>query len=78
MVIKPEIEISNMDLLIEFAKIGLGVTAVIKDFITKELNEGSLIEIPVNPTIPKRNIGVVYHRNIPLSMAAKTFLEYLM
>ncbi|KOA18704.1 HTH-type transcriptional regulator CynR [Clostridium homopropionicum DSM 5847] len=76
-VIKPEIEVSNMDLLIEFAKIGLGVTAVIKNFIKNELKEGKLVEIPITPPIPKRNIGVVYHKNIPLSVAAETFLKYL-
>lgn len=76
--VKPEIEISNMDLLVEFAKIGMGVTVVIKDFIRKELQEGSLVEIPMNPAIPKRNVGVIYHKDIPLPLAAETFLEYLL
>lgn len=75
--IKPEIEVSNMDLLIEFAKIGLGVTVVIKDFIGKELSEGSLIEIPVAPQISKRTIGIISHKKIPLSIAAKTFLRFI-
>lgn len=39
------IDISNMDLLIDFAKIGVGVACVIKSFVTKELQEGSLVEI---------------------------------
>jgi LysR family transcriptional regulator, transcriptional activator of the cysJI operon len=77
-VVKPEIEISNMDLLIEFAKIGLGITVAIKDLIQKEIKEGSLVEIPISPPIPKREIGVVYHKNIPLSLAAQTFLQYLL
>lgn len=77
-VIKPEIEISNMDLLVDFAKIGLGITVVIKEFIGEELNKGELMELPINPHIPKRNIGVVSHKNIPLSTAAKTFLEYFL
>lgn len=75
--VKPEIEISNMDLLTEFAKIGLGITVVIKDFIQREIEEGSLVEIPIKPAIPKRDIGVVYHKNIPLSLAAQRFLQYL-
>lgn len=77
-IVKPEIEISNMDLLIEFAKIGLGVTVAIKDIIQKELQEGSLVEIPMSPPIPKRDIGVVFHKNIPLSLAAREFLQYLL
>lgn len=78
MEVKPEIEISNMDLLVEFAKIGMGITVVIKDFIKKELEEGSLVEIPMIPEIPKRCIGVIYHKDIPLSIAADTFLQYLL
>lgn len=75
--IKPEIEISNMDILVEFAKIGLGITVAIKEFVNSEIVKGELIEIPVKPMIPKRNIGLVYNRNIPLSIAAETFIRYV-
>ncbi|MBC8062757.1 MAG: LysR family transcriptional regulator [Clostridiaceae bacterium] len=75
--VKPEIEVSNMDLLIEFAKIGLGVTVVIKDFINKELSEGSLTEILVTPQISKRTIGIISHKKVPLSIAAQTFLSFI-
>ena len=49
-----------MDLLIEFAKIGMGVSAVIREFVLKELHEGSLIEVPVPVRIPKRAAGFAY------------------
>lgn len=76
-IVKPEIETSNMDILVEFAKIGLGITAVIKEFVKIELEKGTLIEIVVDPMIPKRNIGLVYNKNIPLSLAAQTFIGYV-
>lgn len=76
--VKPEVEISNMDFLIEFAKIGLGITAVIEDFVKNELEEGSLVKIPLYPSIPKRNVGVVYCNDVHLSIAAQAFLEYLL
>lgn len=75
--IKPELEISNMEFLIEFAKIGMGVTVVVKNFIKDELESGELVEIAVEPKIKKRNIGIVYSKKIPLSIAAQTFIEYL-
>lgn len=75
-VVKPEIEISSMDFLIEFAKIGLGITVVIKNFIKKELESGELVEIPIKVPIPKRTIGIVSNKKIPLSIAAKTFVEF--
>ena len=47
------IDISNMDLLIDFAKIGVGVACVIKSFVTKELQEGSLVEISARHPDPQ-------------------------
>lgn len=75
--VKPEIETGNMDILIEFAKLGLGITVLIKEFITKELESGDLVEIPVTPPIPARSAGIVYKKNLPLSLAAKTFMKHL-
>ena len=54
------LEISTMDLLIEFAKIGLGVAAVIKEFVLPELKEGSLIQIPIDVPVPGRQAGFAY------------------
>lgn len=76
--VKPEIETGNMDILIEFAKLGLGITVLIKEFITQELARGDLIEIPVTPSIPARSAGIVYKKNLPLSLAAKTFMNHLL
>lgn len=56
------IETGNMELLIEFAKTGIGIACVIKEFIQKELEEGTLIEIemPLDLYIPKREIVFLY------------------
>ena len=56
------IETGNMELLIEFAKTGIGIACVIKEFIQKELEEGTLVEIEMPPDlhIPKREIVVLY------------------
>lgn len=56
------IETGNMELLIEFAKTGIGIACVIKEFIQKELEEGTLMEIEMPPDlyIPKREIVFLY------------------
>ena len=51
------LEISTMDLLIEFAKIDMGIACVIENFIEKELNDDVLIKLPLQARIPKRKIG---------------------
>ncbi len=73
--ITPEIEIGSLDFLIEFAKIGLGVALVIKNFVTEEISSGVLFEVPVEPAIPPRKIGIVTPKNLPLSIAATAFIE---
>ena len=53
------LEVTTMDLLIQFAEIGLGVACVIRDFVKKELEEGTLVEVPVGFSFPLREIGFV-------------------
>lgn len=70
------LEVTAMDLLIEFAKIGLGIACVIKELVQKELDGGVLVEVPLTPSIPRRTIGFAYHPSNQ-AMALKTFLEFL-
>ncbi|MFW2488894.1 LysR family transcriptional regulator [Clostridium chromiireducens] len=73
----PDIEASNMDFLIECAKIGLGITSVIKEFILEDLKNKKLKEITLNTPIPQRHIGVIYKNASNLSIASKTLIDYL-
>ena len=70
------LEVTTMDLLIEFAKIGLGIACVIKELVQKELDSGLLVEIPLYIPIHRRTIGFAYHP-ANQAMALKTFLEFL-
>lgn len=73
----PDIEASNMDFLIECAKIGLGITSVVKEFLHKDLENKTLVEIPLNISIPPRYIGGIYKNSSNLSIAAKTLIDFL-
>ena len=57
-------EVGNMDLLIEFAKIDLGIACVIREFVRKELESGELIEVSLGSEIPKREVGFIYSPQI--------------
>lgn len=70
-----QIEVTTMDLLIDFAKIGLGAACVIKEFIKKELADGSLVIFPTKEPIPSREIGFSMSRRRPLTPAMRKFLE---
>ncbi len=75
--INPDIEISSMEFLIDFAKIGLGVSAVIQEFVQKEFDKESLFEWKVDPPLSQRNIGLLYKKSDSLSIAAKTFIDFM-
>lgn len=71
------IEVTTMDLLIDFAKIGLGVACVIKDFVKKELESKDLIQVPLKVSIPKRNIGFAIPKNNVSSNATERFAAFV-
>ncbi len=55
--LKNILEVSSIDLLIEFAKIGLGAACVVREFVLPELEKGELIELPLDLHFPSRQIG---------------------
>jgi DNA-binding transcriptional LysR family regulator len=75
--IMPEIELGSVDLLVEFAKIGLGISYVMTDCIKKELDEGNIFALNIKENIPERKLGIITHNSIPLSAAARKFIELL-
>ena len=75
--ISPDFELGSHDLLLEFAKINLGIACVTKEFSEHYLNNGILHEIQLTEEIPKRNIGICYSKMIPVSRATKKFIEII-
>lgn len=70
----PEIELASNDLLIDLARIGLGI-AFVPDFCIKELGELAIIE--TEQEIPPRKLVVAYNLDIPLSDVARYFIDSL-
>lgn len=73
----PEIELGSLDLLVELAKIGLGISFVIKEYIERDLAAGDVFILQVSSELPPRYIGVITHNKIPLPIAAQKFVELL-
>ncbi len=70
------LEVTTMDLLIEFARIGLGVGSVIKEFVKEDLDSGRLVQLKPGTPIHKRTVGFVYYSN-RLSNTMNMFLEFV-
>lgn len=70
-----QVEVSTMDLLIEFAKIGLGAACVIQDFVKEELANGTLTLVPLKTPIPARKIGFAYKNKANPTVSMQKFMN---
>ncbi len=71
----PEIELSSNDLLIDLARIGLGI-AFVPDFCIPE-NDKDLFQVKLTETLPTRQMIVAYNESIPVSQATRQFMDML-
>lgn len=71
----PEIELSSNDLLIDLARIGLGI-AFVPDFCIPE-DERELFALKLTEELPARKLVVAYNESLPISQAAKQFMDIL-
>ena len=74
--ISETIDISNMDLLIDFARISVGVACVIKSFVSDDLSNGTLVEIPLGIPIRKREVGFAYKTSTKPSPSLSSFIRF--
>lgn len=73
----PEIELESVDLLIEMAKIGLGISFVGEDYVKTELAKDEIFILQTKEKLPPRSLGVITNDNVPLPAAARKFIELL-
>ena len=69
----PEIELSSNDLLIDLARIGLGI-AFIPDYCLPSLDDLFIVE--TEQELPTRQLVVAHNDHVPASKATTEFLKY--
>ena len=74
----PEIELGAHSLLVNFAKIGLGIACVTYEFASEAINSGELFKIDLAEPMPSRGIGLISLEGVPLSAAAERFINIVM
>ena len=72
-----EIELGSHDLLLEFARINLGIACVVREFSEDYLASNILYEIRLEEEIPRRGIGYCFLKSVSLSPASEKFIEIL-
>ena len=70
----PEIELTSNDLLIDLARIGLGI-AFVPDYCIPD-SEKDIFVLKTKEELPERELAIAYNEQLPLSRAAMEFLSY--
>lgn len=73
----PKFDIVSYALVKDFAKIGMGISYITKEFAKDELENELLFEIPIKEKIPKRSLGIVLPKNTINSFATEKFIQLI-
>ncbi len=69
----PEIELTSNDLLVDLARIGLGI-ALIPDYCIPD--EDTFFEVEIDEELPSRNLVIAHNKLMTSSKVVRAFLEY--
>lgn len=77
----PAIELNSNDLLIDMARIGLGVAFVpdycVKDMVASSDSDEDMIILNMKEELPQRKLVAAYSNQIPLTSASQYFIDNL-
>lgn len=73
--IQPSVELGSIDLLVDLAKIGLGISFVPEYCLAH--SEQELFKLTLEEPLPPRQLGIVTNKKTPLSLASQKFIELL-
>lgn len=76
-VLTASVELGAHELLLQLAKINLGVSCVVREFSEEYLKNGSVFELKQKNPIPERAIGYCYSKNLHLTPSMKEFITFL-
>lgn len=76
-ILTPNIEIASYSLVVEFAKLGLGIGYVTEDYIKDELNNQTLFKVPIKEKIPKRSLGYAISKRHEANFSTKKLIEII-
>lgn len=74
MVLNTVIELGSMDAIKELVKLGLGVSIIAPWIASRELQDKSVVALPLGKRKLKRNWGIVHWRNRRLTLAEEKFI----
>lgn len=76
-ILKPNMELASYSLVVEFARIGLGIGYVTEDYIKNDLKSKKLHKLNIKEKIPERYIGIVLSKNNIPNFSTKKMIEII-
>lgn len=76
-VLTPSIELGAHELLLQLAKINLGVSCVVREFSEEYLKNNFVFELKQKNPIPERAIGYCYSKNLHFTPTMQEFISFL-
>lgn len=71
----PDIEVANWDLMLKFAKSGMGIGCIPREYCSEMLKKGDVFEVDVKPALPGRGVGIAIAKNSSPSFIVKEFIS---
>lgn len=75
--LKPKLEVVSYNLIVDLVKSGFGIGYVTKEFVNDELNNKSLFEINIEPSIPKRSIVILTNANKKANFSTQKLIDMI-
>lgn len=75
MVLNTVMELGSMEAIKEMVKLGMGISVLAPWIIQRELQEGSLVSLPLGRRKLKRKWGIMHWRNKPISHPEQAFID---
>jgi len=76
-ILKPNIELTSYSLVVEFAKIGLGIGYVTKEYIQNEIKSNELKVLNLEEKMPSRYIGIATCKNHLPNFSTKKLIDII-
>lgn len=74
----PQFDIVSYSLVKDFAKIGMGISYITKEFAKEDLKSKTLYEIPLTTKIPTRHLGIVTQKSTINTIATQKLINLIL
>ncbi len=73
--VEPSIEVGSWELMKRLVVSGMGIGIIPREYVQKELENGTLFEVKTDIPLPVRAVGMLLKKHVPVSYALHCFVD---